>query len=137
MSEIFQKIYDCLNGEYPDNITLQKKLAYKDNYNVTNFNIDVPINSRPIIYNFELDVFQKRAVYRITQYENVFIAAHTSSGKTVAAEYAIAQSLQNNRNSIYTSPIKALSNQKYRDFKQLFSSSEGKLLTKERNSSND
>ena len=44
------------------------------------------------------------------------VSAHTSAGKTVVAEYAIAQSLKNNQRVIYTSPIKALSNQKYREF---------------------
>ncbi len=44
------------------------------------------------------------------------MSAHTSAGKTVVAEYAIAQCLKNNQRVIYTSPIKALSNQKYREF---------------------
>lgn len=45
------------------------------------------------------------------------MAAHTSAGKTVVAEYAIAMAQQHMTRVIYTSPIKALSNQKYRDFK--------------------
>ena len=49
--------------------------------------------------------------------ECVFVAAHTSAGKTVVAEYAIAMAQQHMTRVIYTSPIKALSNQKYRDFK--------------------
>lgn len=49
------------------------------------------------------------------------VSAHTSAGKTVVALYAIAMSLQNKQRVIYTSPIKALSNQKYRDFKEEFS----------------
>lgn len=49
--------------------------------------------------------------------ECVFVAAHTSAGKTVVAEYAIAMAQQHMTRAIYTSPIKALSNQKYRDFK--------------------
>lgn len=54
------------------------------------------------------------------QHESVFVAAHTSAGKTVVAEYAIALSLRARSRCIYTSPIKALSNQKYRDFKNTF-----------------
>jgi len=46
--------------------------------------------------------------------------AHTSAGKTVFAEYAIAASKRNETKVIYTSPLKALSNQKYRDFKAEF-----------------
>lgn len=49
------------------------------------------------------------------------MSAHTSAGKTVVALYAIAMSLRNKQRVIYTSPIKALSNQKYREFKQEFS----------------
>lgn len=49
------------------------------------------------------------------------MSAHTSAGKTVVALYAIAMSLKNNQRVIYTSPIKALSNQKYREFKEEFS----------------
>ena len=48
------------------------------------------------------------------------VAAHTSAGKTVVAEYAIAMALKNKQRVIYTSPIKALSNQKYREFSQEF-----------------
>jgi antiviral helicase SKI2 len=42
--------------------------------------------------------------------ESVFVAAHTSSGKTVVAEYAIALAMKHHAKAIYTSPIKALSN---------------------------
>lgn len=69
---------------------------------------------------FELDVFQKQAILHLENHDSVFIAAHTSAGKTVIAEYAIALSLKHMTRTIYTSPIKALSNQKYRDFKQTF-----------------
>ena len=72
------------------------------------------------MYPFELDVFQKRAVYRLEEGACVFVAAHTSAGKTVVAEYAIALSFKHMTKTVYTSPIKALSNQKFRDFKQKF-----------------
>ncbi|ORY79874.1 antiviral helicase SKI2 [Protomyces lactucae-debilis] len=71
---------------------------------------------------FELDTFQKEAVYHLEQAECVFVAAHTSAGKTVVAEYAIALAEKHMTRAIYTSPIKALSNQKYRDFRQTFDS---------------
>ncbi|TAQ86924.1 hypothetical protein B7494_g4762 [Chlorociboria aeruginascens] len=67
-------------------------------------------------YPFELDPFQKVAIASIERAESVLVSAHTSAGKTVVAEYAIAQSLKMNQRVIYTSPIKALSNQKYREF---------------------
>lgn len=65
---------------------------------------------------FTLDPFQKVSIASIERGESVLVSAHTSAGKTVVAEYAIAQSLKNNQRVIYTSPIKALSNQKYREF---------------------
>jgi ATP-dependent RNA helicase DOB1 len=48
------------------------------------------------------------------------VSAHTSAGKTVVAEYAIAMSLRDKQRVIYTTPIKALSNQKYREFHEEF-----------------
>ncbi|KII66871.1 Superkiller viralicidic activity 2-like 2 [Thelohanellus kitauei] len=71
-------------------------------------------------YEFELDAFQKQAILCIDNNQSVLVAAHTSSGKTVAAEYAIAKCLHNHQRVIYTSPIKALSNQKYRDLHHIF-----------------
>ena len=69
---------------------------------------------------FELDTFQKEAVYHLENGDSVFVAAHTSAGKTVVAEYAIALAAKHMTKAIYTSPIKALSNQKFRDFRQEF-----------------
>ncbi|KAF9531825.1 antiviral helicase [Crepidotus variabilis] len=80
-------------------------------------------------YPFELDTFQKQAVYHLEMGDSVFVAAHTSAGKTVVAEYAIALAEKHMTRAIYTSPIKALSNQKFRDFKQTFSSSSVGILT--------
>uniref|UniRef100_A0A0K0EBJ5 Helicase ATP-binding domain-containing protein n=1 Tax=Strongyloides stercoralis TaxID=6248 RepID=A0A0K0EBJ5_STRER len=71
-------------------------------------------------YEFELDIFQKKAIVCISEDHSCFVAAHTSAGKTVVAENAIAQALSQNDRAIYTSPIKALSNQKFRDFKKKF-----------------
>eukprot|EP01038_Epipyxis_sp_PR26KG_P004620 gene4620-6499_t len=72
-------------------------------------------------YKFELDSFQKEAIRYIEIGESVLVAAHTSAGKTAVAEYAIAKSLRDGQRVIYTSPIKALSNQKYRDLQEEFS----------------
>lgn len=73
---------------------------------------EVPARTWP----FKLDPFQQVSIASIERGESVLVSAHTSAGKTVVAEYAIAQSLKNNQRVIYTSPIKALSNQKYREF---------------------
>ncbi|XKL61384.1 hypothetical protein PGB90_008441 [Kerria lacca] len=71
-------------------------------------------------YPFVLDPFQKEAILCIDNNQSVLISAHTSAGKTVAAEYSIAMALRENQRVIYTTPIKALSNQKYREFSDEF-----------------
>ncbi|XP_037957460.1 exosome RNA helicase MTR4 isoform X2 [Teleopsis dalmanni] len=67
-------------------------------------------------YSFVLDAFQQRAILCIENGQSVLVSAHTSAGKTVVAEYAIAKSLLMKQRVIYTTPIKALSNQKFREF---------------------
>lgn len=71
-------------------------------------------------YQFELDPFQRLSIHCLQRNESVLVSAHTSAGKTVVAEYAIAQCLRDKQRIIYTSPIKALSNQKYRDMLERF-----------------
>ncbi|XP_012278049.1 superkiller viralicidic activity 2-like 2 [Orussus abietinus] len=71
-------------------------------------------------YKFVLDPFQKEAILCIENNQSVLVSAHTSAGKTVVAEYAIACSLKEKQRVIYTTPIKALSNQKYREFYEEF-----------------
>lgn len=81
----------------------------------------VPSTSAPAKeYTFVLDPFQKEAILCIENNQSVLVSAHTSAGKTVVAEYAIARSLNNKQRVIYTTPIKALSNQKYREFSEEF-----------------
>ncbi|KYR02109.1 DEAD/DEAH box helicase [Tieghemostelium lacteum] len=72
-------------------------------------------------YPFKLDPFQQISVSCIERKESVLVSAHTSAGKTVVAEYSIAVALRDGQRVIYTSPIKALSNQKYRDLQAVFS----------------
>ncbi|KAJ8955263.1 hypothetical protein NQ318_000290 [Aromia moschata] len=67
-------------------------------------------------YPFSLDPFQKESILCVDNNQSVLVSAHTSAGKTVIAEYAVATSLKNKQRVIYTTPIKALSNQKYREF---------------------
>jgi antiviral helicase SKI2 len=97
------------------------------NQQLTNFHELVPQMAHA--FPFELDTFQKEAVYHLEQGDSVFVAAHTSAGKTVVAEYAIALAQKHMTRCIYTSPIKALSNQKYRDFKQTFGAANVGILT--------
>lgn len=64
-----------------------------------------------------LDKFQQEAISLIDSNTSVIVSAPTGAGKTVIAEYAIEKSLEKDKSVIYTAPIKALSNQKFRDFK--------------------
>ncbi|MCP3917741.1 MAG: DEAD/DEAH box helicase [bacterium] len=64
-----------------------------------------------------LSPFQVRAVDAVRRGHNVLVAAPTGAGKTLVAEYAMALAVQRGKRCIYTAPIKALSNQKYRDFR--------------------
>ncbi|XP_078433326.1 RNA helicase, ATP-dependent, SK12/DOB1 protein [Wolffia australiana] len=85
-------------------------------------NLDDGLKSKPAKeFAFELDSFQTESIKCLNNGESVMVSAHTSAGKTVVALYAIAMSLRDNQRVIYTSPIKALSNQKYREFKEEFS----------------
>jgi hypothetical protein len=76
---------------------------------IDDFNSWIP--NPAMTFPFTLDPFQQQAVARLERNESVFIAAHTSAGKTVVAEYACALAKQRATRCIYTSPIKALSNQ--------------------------
>lgn len=71
-------------------------------------------------YKFELDPFQQVSVACLERKESVLVSAHTSAGKTAVAEYAIAMAFRDKQRVIYTSPLKALSNQKYRELQQEF-----------------
>ncbi|KRZ91957.1 Superkiller viralicidic activity 2-like 2 [Trichinella sp. T8] len=72
-------------------------------------------------FPFPLDSFQKEAIACVEHGESVLVSAHTSSGKTVVALYAISLAFRERQRVVYTSPIKALSNQKYRELCQKFS----------------
>ena len=67
-------------------------------------------------YSFPLSDFQKYAIEAIVEGQHVLVTAHTGSGKTLPAEFAINYFKKQNKKLIYTSPIKALSNQKYSEF---------------------
>ncbi|KAF0687455.1 Aste57867_20819 [Aphanomyces stellatus] len=94
---------------------------------VSDFHTKIP--DLALKFPFELDSFQKQAIVHLENHDCVFIAAHTSAGKTVVAEYAIAMSQKHMTRTIYTSPIKALSNQKYRDFRTKFGVDNVGLIT--------
>ena len=78
------------------------------------------ISTPATTYPFKLDQFQEKSILCLENHQSVLVSAHTSAGKTVVAQYAIAMSLRDHQRVIYTSPIKALSNQKYRELCEQF-----------------
>jgi ATP-dependent RNA helicase DOB1 len=95
---------------------VRHQVALPPDYNYTPLSQHVRPEKPARTWPFTLDPFQQTSIDSIQRNESVLVSAHTSAGKTVVAEYAIAQCLKNNQRVIYTSPIKALSNQKYREF---------------------
>ena len=78
---------------------------------------------------FRLDVFQRRAMDCLDRGHGVLVAAPTGSGKTIVAEYGIAGALADGKRAFYTAPIKALSNQKYRELVAIYGAEGVGLLT--------
>jgi len=80
-------------------------------------------------YPFPLDPFQLDAIRAIQDGKSVIVSAPTGSGKTLVAEFAIHATLARQRRIAYTTPLKALSNQKYADFCRQFGSEHVGILT--------
>ena len=80
-------------------------------------------------HNFELDKFQVDAINSIDENHSVIVSAPTGSGKTLIADYIIEKDLKEGKRVIYTAPIKALSNQKYRDFVEQYGEENIGLVT--------
>jgi len=76
-----------------------------------------------------LDTFQEDAVKAIDNNHSVVVSAPTGSGKTLTADYLIEEKLKQGKHIVYTAPIKALSNQKYKDFSEYFGKENVGLLT--------
>ena len=86
---------------------------------------------------FKLDAFQREAIDKLERgVGGVLVSAPTSSGKTMVAEYAIFRALQDGAKALYTTPLKALSNQKYHDFVREYGEANVGLVTGE-NTIND
>ncbi|XP_026425466.1 DExH-box ATP-dependent RNA helicase DExH9-like [Papaver somniferum] len=116
-----QKEMESLIGG-DDSVACIHDVSYPEGYKPRSDNNSDKKNTKPAReYPFTLDPFQSEAIKCLDNGESVMVSAHTSAGKTVVALYAIAMSLRDKQRVIYTSPIKALSNQKYREFKEEFS----------------
>ncbi len=81
------------------------------------------------LFPFELDDFQRQAIEALDADRSVIVCAPTGSGKTLIGEYAIYRALSRGKRVLYTTPLKALSNQKLRDFRDRFGDDQVGLLT--------
>ena len=81
------------------------------------------------LYDFELDEFQLRACAALEDGHQVLVAAPTGSGKTLVGEFAVHLALERGQKCFYTTPIKALSNQKYGDLVSRYGADKVGLLT--------
>ncbi|MGI8613426.1 MAG: DEAD/DEAH box helicase [Nocardioidaceae bacterium] len=81
------------------------------------------------LYDFTLDDFQVSACKSVEDGHGVLVAAPTGSGKTLVGEFAVHLALQSGRKCFYTTPIKALSNQKYADLVRRYGAGQVGLLT--------
>lgn len=81
------------------------------------------------LFPFPLDPFQLEAIDALNQGHSVVVSAPTGSGKTLVGEYAIYRALAHGQKVFYTTPLKALSNQKLRDFREQFGAENVGLMT--------
>ena len=80
-------------------------------------------------FGFKLDDFQVEAISYINEHKSVVVCAPTGAGKTVIAEYAIIKAMEEGKRLFYTTPLKALSNQKFHDFSETYGEDKVGLLT--------
>jgi ATP-dependent RNA helicase HelY len=80
-------------------------------------------------YDFPLDDFQVRACHELEEGRGVLVAAPTGSGKTIVGEFAVHMAITTGRKCFYTTPIKALSNQKFTDLQRRYGADKVGLLT--------
>ena len=81
------------------------------------------------LFPFPLDEFQHQAIEALDAGKSVVVCSPTGSGKTLIGEYAIYRALTRGKRVFYTTPLKALSNQKLRDFREQFGPDNVGLVT--------
>ncbi|KAL3337065.1 hypothetical protein AABB24_029631, partial [Solanum stoloniferum] len=89
----------------------------------------IDVNELASIYSFRIDKFQRLSIQAFLRGSSVVVSAPTSSGKTLIAEAAAVATVSRGRRLFYTTPLKALSNQKFREFCETFGDSNVGLLT--------
>lgn len=91
--------------------------------------ISPPLPDFDALFPFQLDDFQRQAIAALEAERSIVVSAPTGAGKTVIGEYAIYRALAQGKRVFYTTPLKALSNQKFRDFRAQFGPQKVGLLT--------
>jgi ATP-dependent RNA helicase HelY len=81
------------------------------------------------LFGLELDPFQEQAIRALEAGRSVLVCAPTGTGKTLVADWVVKTALERGREVIYTAPVKALSNQKFRDYVKLFGEERVGLVT--------
>ncbi|XWS34892.1 hypothetical protein CRYUN_Cryun21dG0076000 [Craigia yunnanensis] len=89
----------------------------------------IDVDALADIYDFRIDKFQRMAIEAFLRGSSVVVSAPTSSGKTLIAEAAAVATVARGRRLLYTTPLKALSNQKFRQFRETFGDNNVGLLT--------
>ncbi|GMI90140.1 INCREASED SIZE EXCLUSION LIMIT 2, PIGMENT DEFECTIVE 317, EMBRYO DEFECTIVE 25 [Hibiscus trionum] len=89
----------------------------------------IDVDALADIYDFRIDKFQRMAIEAFLRGSSVVVSAPTSSGKTLIAEAAAVATVARRRRLFYTTPLKALSNQKFRQFRETFGDNNVGLLT--------
>lgn len=97
------------NGALEIRHSVRHQVALPPDYPYVPLSSHLPPEKPARSYPFTLDPFQRTAISSIERNESVLVSAHTSAGKTVVAEYAIAQCLRDGQRVVYTSPIKVSS----------------------------
>lgn len=108
-------------------------LAYSSigniNFTGNNFDKTVDNNYFQLPAGAKADNFQKAAAQNIYMNNDVLVTAPTGTGKTAIAHYAITNNLNNGEKTFYTTPLKALSNEKFRDFQRIYGKENVGILT--------
>jgi ATP-dependent RNA helicase HelY len=107
----------------PSTISARASLAYARDPAV-----EARIDQFAVLYPFPLDEFQREAIRTLIHGDSVIVAAPTGTGKTIVADFGVYESLKRTGRVLYTTPIKALSNQKFRDLRAIYGDEVG-LLT--------
>jgi ATP-dependent RNA helicase HelY len=105
---------------YAEKLSKYKDLDQQDRRVISDYLATIP---------FDIDVFQETAIKSFIQGNSVLVAAPTGSGKTLVGEFALFATTHNKQRCFYTTPIKALSNQKFLELVQRFGSERVGLLT--------